>query len=63
MSATERPHGPAWFGICTPDAARARHSDREPFSWPVTLIYETYALVGDHGGRHSSAPDTGDSPA
>jgi len=51
MSPTGRPHGPAWFDISTPDAARARHFCQELFSWPVKLIDETYALVGDHGGQ------------
>lgn len=35
MSPTGRPRGPAWFGISTPDAARARHFCQELFSWPV----------------------------
>jgi len=51
MTPTGRPHGPAWFDISTPDAARARHFYQELFSWPVTLIDETYALVGDLGGQ------------
>jgi predicted enzyme related to lactoylglutathione lyase len=51
MSPTSRPYGPAWFDISTPDAARARHFYQELFSWPVKLIDETYALVGDHGGQ------------
>lgn len=51
MSATGRPHGPTWFHISTPDAARARHFYQEPFSWPVKLIDEACALAGDHGGQ------------
>ena len=51
MSPTGRPHGPACFDISTPDAARARHFYQELSSWPVKLIDETYALVGDHGGQ------------
>ena len=51
MSPTARPQGPAWFDISTPDGARARHFYAELFGWPVNLIDETYALVGDNGGR------------
>jgi len=50
MSPTGRPHGPAWFDISTPDAARSRHFYTELFSWPVKRIDETYALVGDDSG-------------
>jgi predicted enzyme related to lactoylglutathione lyase len=45
MNPTGRPHGPAWFDISTPDAARARHFYQELFSWPVKLIDKTYAPV------------------
>ena len=51
MSPTGSPQGPAWFDISTPDAARARHFYEELFSWPVQLVDENYALVGDPGGQ------------
>jgi hypothetical protein len=44
------PHGPAWFDISTPDAARARYFYQELVRWPVKLIDETYALAGGHDG-------------
>jgi uncharacterized protein len=51
MSPAGRPHGPAWFDISTPGAARARHLYRELFSWPVQLIDQTCALAGGYGGQ------------
>jgi len=55
MSPTGHPHGPAWFDISTPDAARARHFYQELFSWPVKLIDETYALSWTRSTPRSAA--------
>ena len=51
MSPTNHPHRPAWFDIATPDAARARRFYQDMFGWPSNALDETYALVGDDGGR------------
>ncbi|MFC4591049.1 VOC family protein [Sphaerisporangium corydalis] len=51
MTSNEHPHTPAWFDISTPDAPRARRFYQEMFGWPVNVIDETYALVGDDHGR------------
>jgi predicted enzyme related to lactoylglutathione lyase len=51
MSPADHPHGPAWFDISTPDAPRARRFYQELFGWPVNVLNETYALVGDNGGQ------------
>jgi catechol 2,3-dioxygenase-like lactoylglutathione lyase family enzyme len=50
MTPTGHP-APAWFDISSPDAPRARRFYREMFGWPVNLLDETYALVGDEGGQ------------
>ncbi|MEQ0564368.1 VOC family protein [Amycolatopsis sp. NEAU-NG30] len=57
------PHRPAWFDISTPDAARARRFYQDLFGWPAIVLDETYALVGDDGGRPAggigqSGPDS-----
>ncbi|WP_328543408.1 MULTISPECIES: VOC family protein [unclassified Streptomyces] len=41
----------AWFDISTPDAPRARRFYQELFGWPVHVMDDTYALVGDEDGR------------
>ena len=51
MSPTGRPHGPAWFDISTPDAARARHFYQELFSWPVKPPVSRIALFTDPDGN------------
>ncbi|GAA3806272.1 hypothetical protein GCM10022226_28000 [Sphaerisporangium flaviroseum] len=43
------PTGPAWFDISSPDAVRARRFYQKMFGWPVTVLDETYALVGEEG--------------
>ena len=43
------PHGPAWFDISSPDAARARAFYQEMFGWPVNVLDDTYALVAAEG--------------
>ncbi|MGI5486286.1 VOC family protein [Microtetraspora malaysiensis] len=37
--------------MSTPDAPRARRFYQEMFGWPVSVLDETYALVGEEGGR------------
>jgi uncharacterized protein len=53
---------PAWFDISTPDAARARRFYQEMFGWPVTVLDETYAVVGAEGrpsgGIGQAGPDS-----
>ncbi|HYN93295.1 MAG TPA: VOC family protein [Pilimelia sp.] len=51
MTTTEGTHAPAWFDISSPDAARARGFYRELLGWPVTVLDDTYALVGTDGGQ------------
>ncbi|MEV4115095.1 VOC family protein [Nonomuraea sp. NPDC049695] len=51
MTSTAHHHAPGWFDISTPDARRARRFYQEMFDWPVNAVDETYALVGDDGGR------------
>lgn len=51
MSPTDHPHRPAWFDISTSDAPRARRFYQDLFGWPVNVLDETYALVGDDGGQ------------
>jgi predicted enzyme related to lactoylglutathione lyase len=51
MAPTGHSHTPAWFDISTPDAPRARRFYQEMFGWPVNVLDETYALVGDDNGR------------
>ncbi|MEV5711880.1 VOC family protein [Actinoallomurus sp. NPDC052274] len=51
MTSTGHPHTPEWFDISTPDASRARRFYQEMFGWPVNVLDETYALVGDDDGR------------
>ena len=66
MTPTGHP-APAWFDISSPDAPRARRFYQEMFGWPVNLLDETYALVGDEGGQPAGgigqagpdSPDTG----
>ncbi|MFC6080657.1 VOC family protein [Sphaerisporangium aureirubrum] len=41
---------PAWFDVSSPDAPRARRFYQEMFGWPVTVLDETYALVGTPDG-------------
>jgi predicted enzyme related to lactoylglutathione lyase len=48
---TSTGHVPAWFDISSPNAPRARRFYQEMFGWPVNTVDETYALVGDDGGR------------
>jgi predicted enzyme related to lactoylglutathione lyase len=50
MTPTGHGHAPTWFDISTPDAPRARHFYQEMFGWPVNVLDETYALVGEDGG-------------
>ncbi|MDN3357370.1 VOC family protein [Actinomadura sp. DC4] len=40
---------PEWFDVSSPDAARARTFYQEMFGWPVTVLDETYALIGEDG--------------
>lgn len=42
--------GPEWFDVSSPDAARARRFYQEMFGWPVTVLDDTYALIGDGSG-------------
>jgi uncharacterized protein len=64
MTSTGHHHAAAWFDISTPDAQRARRFYQEMFGWPVHVIDETYALVGDDGagqptgGIGQSGPDS-----
>jgi predicted enzyme related to lactoylglutathione lyase len=51
MTQTGHDHAPAWFDISTPDAPRARRFYQEMFGWPVNVLDETYALVGDDSGQ------------
>lgn len=51
MTPNEHRHTPAWFDISTPDAPRARRFYQEMFGWPVNVLDETYALVGEDDGR------------
>jgi predicted enzyme related to lactoylglutathione lyase len=51
MSLTDHPHGPAWLDISTPDAPGTRHFYQKLFGWPVNVLDENYALVGDHSGQ------------
>ncbi|RKE20087.1 VOC family protein [Streptomyces sp. TLI_171] len=46
---TAAPHTAAWFDLSSPDAPRARAFYGELFGWPVRVLDETYALVGDDG--------------
>ena len=50
MTPTGHP-APAWFDISSPDAPRARRFYQEMFGWPVNVLDETYALVGDDSGQ------------
>ncbi|MEZ0067108.1 putative enzyme related to lactoylglutathione lyase [Streptacidiphilus sp. MAP12-20] len=63
MTPTGHHPAPAWFDISTPDAARSRRFYQEMFGWPVNVLDETYALVGDTDGRPTggigqSGPDS-----
>ncbi|MDA8372431.1 MAG: VOC family protein [Nocardiopsaceae bacterium] len=51
MTPNEPGHAPAWFDISTPDAPRARRFYQEMFGWPVSVVDETYALVGAEDGQ------------
>ncbi|MEV0406529.1 VOC family protein [Actinoallomurus sp. NPDC050550] len=51
MTSTGHRHAPEWFDISTPDAPRARRFYQEMFGWPVNVLDETYALVGDEDGQ------------
>lgn len=53
----------AWFDISTPDAPRVRRFYQELFGWPLRVLDDTYALVGDEDGRPiggvgQAAPDS-----
>lgn len=54
--------GPGWFDISSPDAARARSFYRDLFGWPMTVLNDTYALVGAEGrpigGVGQAGPDS-----
>lgn len=63
MMPTGHHPAPAWFDISTPDAPRARRFYQEMFGWPVNVLDETYALVGDvdgqpTGGIGQAGPDS-----
>lgn len=62
MTTAESNHVPAWFDISTPDAPRAHSFYREMFGWPVNVLDDTYALVGDGsrptGGIGQAGPDS-----
>lgn len=47
-----------WFDVSTPDAPRARRFYHEMFGWPVTVIDDTYALLGEEpmGGIGQAGP-------
>lgn len=54
---------PAWFDISSPDAPRARRFYQDLFGWPVTVLDDTYALVGADGvpptgGIGQAGPDS-----
>jgi uncharacterized protein len=51
MTLTGHQHAPAWFDISTPDARRAQRFYQQMFGWPVNVLDETYALVGDDEGQ------------
>ena len=51
MTATGHRHAPVWFDISTPDAPRARRFYQEMFGWPVNVLDQTYAFVGDEDGQ------------
>jgi uncharacterized protein len=51
MTPTGHHPAPAWFDISTPDAPRARRFYQEMFGWPVNVLDESYALVGDVDGQ------------
>jgi len=51
MTQTGPSHAPAWFDISTPDAPRARRFYQDMFAWPVSVLDETYALVGSDGSQ------------
>jgi hypothetical protein len=53
MTPTGRRPEPTWFDISSPDAPRARRFYQEMFGWPVTILDETYALVGAEDGEHT----------
>jgi predicted enzyme related to lactoylglutathione lyase len=62
MSPTNHPHRPGWFDISTPDAPRTRRFYQDLFGWPITVLDQTYALVGDDGqptgGIGQAGPDS-----
>lgn len=49
MTQTGHSPAPGWFDISTADAPRARRFYQSLFGWPVTVLDETYALVGAAG--------------
>ncbi|BCB79581.1 hypothetical protein GCM10022251_41740 [Phytohabitans flavus] len=53
---------PAWFDISSPDAPRARRFYQDLFGWPVTVLDDTYALVGvpeaPSGGIGQAGPES-----
>jgi uncharacterized protein len=51
MTPTGYQHVPEWFDISTPDAPRAQRFYQQLFGWPVNVLDETYALVGDADGQ------------
>jgi uncharacterized protein len=62
MTPTGHDYAPAWFDISSPDAPQARHFYEALFGWPVTVLDETYALVGaagqPAGGIGQAGPDS-----
>jgi predicted enzyme related to lactoylglutathione lyase len=50
MTSTGHHHAPAVRHL-HPNAPRARRFYQEMFGWPVNVLDQTYALVGDDGGR------------
>ncbi|MGK4584672.1 VOC family protein [Kitasatospora sp. HPMI-4] len=46
-----RSNVPAWFDISTPDSERTRTFYKELLGWNVTVLDETYALVGGADGE------------
>ncbi|MFI7423235.1 VOC family protein [Nonomuraea sp. NPDC049684] len=51
MTSTGSRPAAEWFDISTLDARQARGFYQEMFGWEVNAIDETYALIGDDGGR------------
>jgi predicted enzyme related to lactoylglutathione lyase len=49
---------PGWFDISTPDSVRAQHFYQKMFGWPVQVLDESYALIGDEpvGGIGQAGP-------